>query len=125
MHRLILFKPMSRTHSPGSTVAKILFIFTYYAIVSQRTINERLTLYLTPPTNMLFFSNLNFTLALPSLPYSRDNSREQSREGAPLEEVEESRMVIDALRMVPYGFRILLRISLNYCGTYVDCHVSY
>jgi len=63
---------------------------------------------------MLFFNNLNFTLAFDYLPSSRESSREQSREGAPFEEVEESRIVIDAFRIVPSGLRILLRISLNY-----------
>lgn len=86
---------------------------------------ERFTLYLTPPTRILFFSNLNLILALLySLRNSRDSSREHSLEGGPLEDVDESSKVTDALRTVPYGLRMLLRISLNSWGTSVDCQVS-
>jgi hypothetical protein len=66
----------------------------------------------------LFFNNLNFIRILPS---SLISPREfylsliESREILPLfEEVEESRIVIDAFKVVPSGFRILFRISENY-----------
>lgn len=123
--REIRLKPVSRTHSEGSTADKMRFIFTYSPIVSQRMMRDKFTLYLTPPTRMLFFSNLNFILALPSsFRSSRDRSLEHSLEGAPLEEVDESSTVTEALRTVPYGLRMLLRISLNSWGTSVDCQVS-
>ena len=38
--------------------------------------------------------------------------------------LEESRMVMLALRTVPSGLRMLLRMSENSCGTSVDCQVS-
>jgi hypothetical protein len=123
--RDIRLKPVSRTHSEGSTPDSMRFILTYSPIVSHRMIRERFTLYRTPPTKMLFFNSLNLILTLPySFRSSRDRSLEHSLDGAPLEEVEESSTVMDALRTVPYGLRILLRISLNSWGTSVDCQVS-
>lgn len=61
----------------------------------------------------------------PSSRSSRERSFEASRDALTLEEAdEESRMVMEALRMVPSGLRILLRISENSWGTSVDCQVS-
>lgn len=42
----------------------------------------------------------------------------------PREEVEESRMVTEELRIEPSGLKILCRIYENYGGIYVDCQVS-
>jgi len=66
-----------------------------------------------PLTIILFLSNLNLDFAL--FPSSRLKSfLDISRDVLPFDEVdEESRMVMEELRMSPSGFNIELRISEN------------
>ena len=92
---------------------RILATFMYSESHSQRMRNDKLTLYRTPLIWILFFNNFIFVFDSSLLPSLTLLSEEEDELRTPLEEVEESRIVTDALRAVPSGLKIFWRISEN------------